>query len=293
MDTSTEMMAEQMLRMDGTTLQNMCRASRKHADICRSDTFWRRKFKYDFGDLIFNEILAYNPISWKTEWINETYGKVLYLYPTAQIQFDYVTGTSSYYDHYENREEEEDMVEEDITDSIDMNEFYLVKLSLPLSDRETHYYLVYIEESVKRFLEENKNIFTPEYKIHFDGEKFKVTIYPKPNSFVIDDKMDELSDRIHQTTIDEDGVIKSILRNTYPDEFMSIESFSSKIELFYNTTGGEISREDFYNLPEHDDGDGIYRQFNIEILLHYDLTRNIKREGPVETFQGYEILDTY
>tara|TARA_R100000750_G_scaffold62897_2_gene58872 strand:+ start:1927 stop:2847 length:921 start_codon:yes stop_codon:yes gene_type:complete len=294
METSTEIMFEQMLHMDASTLQNMCRASKRHAAICRDETFWRRKFKTDFGDSIFNKVLAGKPTSWKSEWINETYGKVLYLYPTAQIQLDRVTGLQFDYDEDEDRENEEDMYRDDIVAAIGINDFYLVKLSLPLTDKEKHYYMVTIEEVVKSFLKENADIFKSRYEVVFDGEKFKVTVYPKANSFdYIGDKMEGLSEYIHLTSVDGNVDIDDILRKEYPEEFSHIYSPVSSITKFYDTGENELSEEDFYRLPDHDGGEGTYRQFTVELPLLLDLTEKIQLEKPVGTIYGYEIFYTY
>jgi len=292
MDTSTEMMAEQMLHMDGATLQNMCRASRKHADICRSDTFWRRKFKYDFGDSIFNKVSAGNPISWKTEWINRTYGEVLYLYPAAQLFLYAANGNLFDYDEHLDEEFEEAMDENEIADALGIDSSYQVKLPLPLTDKAMHYYMVTIEKVVERFLKENVDIFKSSYEVSFDGEKFKVIVYPKIDSFnYMEDKINDLSEHIRQTSLNGDVDIDEILRNTYPKEFLSDFDPVITISKFYDTRGDELSKRDFYDLPHHDGGDGTYRQLGVKMPLFLDLIEDIELMETDKTLYGYDILD--
>lgn len=65
-----EMVYEYMLRLGASDLQNACRTSKRHAEICRDNNFWIAKIKVDFPDIIGH----YDKTNAKKAWIHCTVG---------------------------------------------------------------------------------------------------------------------------------------------------------------------------------------------------------------------------
>lgn len=68
LDSPYEIIMEYLLPLDLKSLQEACRTSKKFAEICRDETFWSRKYRYDYGKTTLEP-----DKTWKEMWIDRAY----------------------------------------------------------------------------------------------------------------------------------------------------------------------------------------------------------------------------